>query len=340
VTELLPAFTADGVLPPGDYVLTLDALRTSRLVTGEAGSSPTWDSAWRTQLVTSLAVLVHQLWQVGIDRIFVDSSFVEDKDHPNDIDGYFECDARYLLSGRLQRDLNALDPYKVWTWSPASRRTDPTHPSVSCRCGISIGLSSTRTYPGFRVGFKTVMGTTWSSRRHSACRAEAICQRESSGLRRTGRMMIRNEAEYQEAQRRVRQDREVADRQREALTEAGFAPEEVERGMEPLLSFQAQLAEEIEWYERVRRRDFPVIRRLTQVGQLLIALRIAGGLTQRELAERLGISESVVSRDERNEYHGITVERAQKVLDALHASISAQVDEGPPVEEPAPAGAR
>ena len=52
-------------------------------------------------------------------------------------------------------------------------------------------------------------------------------------------------------------------------------------------------------YENVRRRTFPIIRRLTQLGQLLIALRIAGGLTQRELAERLGVSESVVSRDGR-----------------------------------------
>ncbi len=151
--------------------------------------------------------------------------------------------------------------------------------------------------------------------------------------------MIRNEAEYQEALRRLQQDRDVAHRQREAFVRGGFAPEEVERGMEPLLSFQAQLAEEIEWYENVRRRNFPVIRRLTQLGQLLIALRIAEGLTQRELAERLGVSESVVSRDERNEYHGITVERAQRILDALQASISAQVEEGPPVEERVLAGA-
>jgi len=34
--------------------------------------------------------------------------------------------------------------------------------------------------------------------------------------------------------------------------------------MAPLLSFQAQLAEEVDWYERVRRREFPVITRLTQ----------------------------------------------------------------------------
>jgi transcriptional regulator with XRE-family HTH domain len=77
----------------------------------------------------------------------------------------------------------------------------------------------------------------------------------------------------------------------------------------------------------VRRRKFPVPTRLTSIGRLLIALRIAQGLTQRELAERLGISESLVTRDERNEYHGITVERAQRILDALSETVTARVEE-------------
>jgi transcriptional regulator with XRE-family HTH domain len=45
----------------------------------------------------------------------------------------------------------------------------------------------------------------------------------------------------------------------------------------------------------------PLITRLTQIGRLPIALRIAQGLTVRELVKRLGISGSLVSRDERNE---------------------------------------
>jgi hypothetical protein len=47
---------------------------------------------------------------------------VEDKNHPNDIDGYFVCELRLLASGELQRQLNLLDPHKVWTWDPATRR--------------------------------------------------------------------------------------------------------------------------------------------------------------------------------------------------------------------------
>jgi hypothetical protein len=120
----LPPFTADGLLPPGDYVLTLAELAASLLVVGpaDAQSYPHWDCDWRGTLVENLGVLVAQLWQVGVTEIFVDGSFAEDKDRPNDIDGYFECDLRRLTSGDLQRELNLLDPHKVWTWDPASRR--------------------------------------------------------------------------------------------------------------------------------------------------------------------------------------------------------------------------
>jgi DNA-directed RNA polymerase specialized sigma subunit len=148
--------------------------------------------------------------------------------------------------------------------------------------------------------------------------------------------MIRSEAEYQEALRRLEQDRQVAAAQRDALAASGLSPAEVDHAMEPLRSFQAQLEEEVAWYEAIRRRNFPAIRRLTQIGRLLIALRIANGLTQRELAERLGVSEAVVSRDERNEYHGITVERAQRILDALNATVVTQVEEVAPAPPPAP----
>jgi transcriptional regulator with XRE-family HTH domain len=56
-----------------------------------------------------------------------------------------------------------------------------------------------------------------------------------------------------------------------------------------------------------------------------IATRIAGHLTQKELAERLGVSEAQVSRDERNEYHGISVQRAEKILRAMGAEASLRV---------------
>jgi DNA-directed RNA polymerase specialized sigma subunit len=108
-----------------------------------------------------------------------------------------------------------------------------------------------------------------------------------------------------------------------------LSEEEVRRALEPTLSFRAQLEEEVEWFERVRRRDFGIIRDLSEVGTLLIALRIANGLSQRELAEKLGVSEAQVSRDERNEYHAITVDPAQRVLDAMNETLTSGVEDKP-----------
>ena len=123
----LPAFTPEGVLPAGDYALTLDQLLKSVLVIGSEEQSE-WDAPWRRRLVGSLGVLVGQLWEVGIEEIFIDGSFVEDKDHPNDIDGYFECDPMLIATGELERRLNRIDPEKCWTWDHQQRRSYRGYP--------------------------------------------------------------------------------------------------------------------------------------------------------------------------------------------------------------------
>jgi len=117
-------FTSEGLLPTGtgDYEMTLEELLASPLVENPSVTNPHWDGKWRKYLVEQLAILAGQLWTVGISEIFINGSFVEDRDHPNDIDGYFHCDLKRLASGDLARELNLLDPYKIWTWDPTSRR--------------------------------------------------------------------------------------------------------------------------------------------------------------------------------------------------------------------------
>ena len=114
----LPPFTAEGPLPPGDYELSLRELRESALVIGPGRRYPNWDVRWRRQLVDNLAILVGQLWEVGVQENFIGGSFVEAVDHPNDIDGCFVCDLVYFTAGELQRKLNRLDLYQVWNWDP------------------------------------------------------------------------------------------------------------------------------------------------------------------------------------------------------------------------------
>jgi transcriptional regulator with XRE-family HTH domain len=59
---------------------------------------------------------------------------------------------------------------------------------------------------------------------------------------------------------------------------------------------------------------------LRGLGHLLIALRIAQGVSQRELAKRLEVHESQVSRDERNELLWSTEGEIQLLIaNAVHA---------------------
>jgi ribosome-binding protein aMBF1 (putative translation factor) len=138
--------------------------------------------------------------------------------------------------------------------------------------------------------------------------------------------MIRNETEYQEAATRLTDERNRLADHRARLKQAGLSKGEIKRVVDPMESFHLQLEEEVESYERLKRGEFDDLDNLRGLGQLLISLRVAQGLSQRELAKRLKVHESQVSRDERNQYFGITIERAARILDALNARLHTTVE--------------
>src|SRR5271154_5974824 len=107
--------------------------------------------------------------------------------------------------------------------------------------------------------------------------------------------MIKTENEYQECLKRLEQDRKFLAKQRQAILKAGLSKAEAQVALEPTISFHQQLVEEVSWYEHVKRREFGTMRNLAGLGQWLIALRIANGVTQSTLAKRLGVSEALVS---------------------------------------------
>ena len=141
--------------------------------------------------------------------------------------------------------------------------------------------------------------------------------------------MIRNEQEYREAVERLEAEEKRLDDHRQRLIDDGVKPAGLKRVMDPLVTFHKQLQEEVEHYENLKRGKFPDLQNLRGLGVLLVSLRIASGISQRELAAKLEVHESQVSRDERNEYHGITVDRAIKVLEALGVRLQTTVIEVP-----------
>lgn len=129
--------------------------------------------------------------------------------------------------------------------------------------------------------------------------------------------MIRNEAEYKEAVERLLSEKERLHSHRKSLVDQGLKKSQIKAVMDPMLSFHQQLVEEVDCYERLKRGELDELFNLKDIGTLLIKGRIARNLSQRELAVKLGVSETQVSRDERNEYHGVTLDRAARILKVL-----------------------
>jgi ribosome-binding protein aMBF1 (putative translation factor) len=64
---------------------------------------------------------------------------------------------------------------------------------------------------------------------------------------------------------------------------------------------------------------------LGSLAEALVKARIAAGLTQRELADRLGISEAEIERDEATDYESATLARVADIAAALDLRITAEI---------------
>jgi DNA-binding XRE family transcriptional regulator len=137
--------------------------------------------------------------------------------------------------------------------------------------------------------------------------------------------MLRTEQEYKAAKAQLSKLTELLEKQREKFKAKGYKAKEVENLMAPTITYARQTAEEIEFYEQLLAGKVPAVSSFSSAGQLLVAARIAKKWTQRDLAQALGVSEAVVSRDERNEYHAVTIEKAQRVAEALGAEVRVEL---------------
>jgi DNA-binding XRE family transcriptional regulator len=130
--------------------------------------------------------------------------------------------------------------------------------------------------------------------------------------------MIKTESAYREAVEKLKQDKEFIKLEKIRFKEMGLEEEHIELAIQPYISFHEQLKEEVDYYERIKRGEFDTVINLRTIGKTLIAYRIYIGMSQNELSEKLGVSPSQVSRDERNEYYGATLERIQEVMEAMN----------------------
>ncbi|WP_124727159.1 helix-turn-helix domain-containing protein [Staphylospora marina] len=140
--------------------------------------------------------------------------------------------------------------------------------------------------------------------------------------------MIRTEREYRQAKERVAQHEKLLEEQTKTLESMGLTEEEIERALSPARFFGQKLRLEVEEYERYRRGDFDMTCTFDNIGRQLVAFRIFRGISQAELARRLGVTPPQVSRDERNEYGGASMEKVKQVLRALEMDVILVPSEG------------
>ena len=86
---------------------------------------------------------------------------------------------------------------------------------------------------------------------------------------------------------------------------------------------------EISEYEALRAgRTSIVLRSLDELPLALIKARIAAGLTQQQLAQRLGLKAQQIQRYEASDYRTVPFGRARDIAEALGVSLEAHIEVG------------
>ncbi len=137
--------------------------------------------------------------------------------------------------------------------------------------------------------------------------------------------MITNEVQSRVTQTAIREFEEALAHLDE---DAKDRPEWIRKGLrEGMESQLADLRRELAEYEALRSGQVGVLEltSLAELPEALIRARIAVGLTQKGLAERLGLKEQQVQRYEATHYAGVSLERIQAVAEALGVEIHERV---------------
>jgi len=132
--------------------------------------------------------------------------------------------------------------------------------------------------------------------------------------------MIRNAREYRITKAQLAKfERALMDFDVRPAKHPGVHPRLVKAQREALQSQLESLKQELDEYERVRasRRRFVDPAKIADLPQALIRARIAAGISQRELALRLGLKEQQIQRYEATKYASASLKRVIEVAQAL-----------------------
>lgn len=135
--------------------------------------------------------------------------------------------------------------------------------------------------------------------------------------------MIRNTRQYRITKAQAEKfELALAEFEESPTPRKGVHPKLIKAQREAIASQLESLQQELAEYERLcksrqRQLDPDLVADLPQA---LIRARIAAGLSQRELAERLGLKEQQIQRYEATNYETASLKRVLEVARALHGA--------------------
>lgn len=139
--------------------------------------------------------------------------------------------------------------------------------------------------------------------------------------------MITNERQYRIAKAQLKKFDEAITAQAGRDRSLDVSPR-IHAAMGDALKSEAdELRRQLREYERLREGQVKgrTLRSLKDLPHTLIEARIAAHITQKALANRLGVAEQQVQRWEATGYAGVGVERIQEVVDALGIEVVEKV---------------
>ena len=133
--------------------------------------------------------------------------------------------------------------------------------------------------------------------------------------------MIKNNRQYEYTKRKLREFEEDLKAMRKKYSSEQNKADLLSQGyIEHIAQLKAEMAE----YEKMKNSPLPKVLRARGVDEIshqLVRLRLARGLTQAQLAARVGCKQADVSRLEREEYQGYTIIQLNKIATSLGAEI-------------------
>src|SRR5579871_256044 len=131
--------------------------------------------------------------------------------------------------------------------------------------------------------------------------------------------MIKNERQYQLSKVQVREFETAISDTENIKEQADIHPRLLEAQRNALRSQVDELSQDIREYEALKSGAITKFeaQSLDELPLLLVKARIARGVTQRELADRLGVKEQQVQRWEFNDFSGASLDSLTAIANAL-----------------------